>query len=154
ITSGVEDRGWRITPLSSPAPILNSLSHPCLCLKYCTARSCFSAASRVAKVPRFRRLPVRGSSFLEYRRYSPDLSFRIIAVLHFFGFASAAECMSRGPRWGASGSALSLALQHFAELGPGPRISHVGGLQARTACLVDTKLQEAEFLDRMGVRID
>src|SRR5262245_2182336 len=30
-------------------------------LKYWTARSCFSAAARVLKVPRFRRLPVLGS---------------------------------------------------------------------------------------------
>ena len=29
-------------------------------LKYCTARSCFCAAARLAKVPRLRRLPVFG----------------------------------------------------------------------------------------------
>jgi hypothetical protein len=34
-------------------------------LKYCTARSCFSAAFRVEKVPRLRRLPVRGLRFRE-----------------------------------------------------------------------------------------
>ena len=34
-------------------------------LKNCTARSCFSASSRVSNVPRFRRLPVFGSTFLE-----------------------------------------------------------------------------------------
>src|SRR5216684_6646240 len=49
-------------------------------LKYCTARSCFSAAAREENVPRFLRFPVRGSFFLEYRRYSPDVSFRIIAA--------------------------------------------------------------------------
>src|SRR6267378_1993278 len=47
-------------------------------LKYCTARSCFSASARVAKVPRFRRRPLRGSFFREYKRYWPDLSFRIM----------------------------------------------------------------------------
>ncbi len=47
-------------------------------LKYCTARSCFSASARVAKVPRFRRVPVRGFFFREYKRYWPDLSLRII----------------------------------------------------------------------------
>lgn len=34
-------------------------------LKYCTARSCFFAASRVSNVPRFRRFPVFGSFFRE-----------------------------------------------------------------------------------------
>ena len=34
-------------------------------LKYCTARSCFSAALRLSNVPRFRRLPVFGSIFRE-----------------------------------------------------------------------------------------
>lgn len=34
-----------------------------LCLKYCTARSCRSASSRVSNVPRFFRLPVFGSTF-------------------------------------------------------------------------------------------
>jgi hypothetical protein len=47
-------------------------------LKNCTARSCFSAAARVRNVPRLRRRPVRGSTFREYRRYSPDFSLRII----------------------------------------------------------------------------
>src|SRR5215831_18925177 len=32
-------------------------------LKYCTARSCFSAAARVLNVPRFLRLPVLASTF-------------------------------------------------------------------------------------------
>ena len=40
-------------------------SHDQWCLKYCTARSCFSAASRLLNVPRFRRLPVFGSCFRE-----------------------------------------------------------------------------------------
>src|SRR4051794_23640044 len=47
-------------------------------LKYCTARSWFSAAARVAKVPRFRRRPLRGFFFREYKRYWPDLSLRIM----------------------------------------------------------------------------
>src|SRR5713101_6753416 len=38
-------------------------------------------SSRVPNVPRFRLRPVRGSFFLEYRRYFPDGSFRIIARL-------------------------------------------------------------------------
>src|SRR6266481_5084544 len=50
-------------------------------LKNWTARSCLRAASRVANVPRFRLRPVRGSFFLEYRRYFPDGSFLIIARL-------------------------------------------------------------------------
>jgi hypothetical protein len=49
-------------------------------LKNCTARSCFSAATRVLKVPRFRRRLVRGSIFREYSRYSPDLSLRIMSL--------------------------------------------------------------------------
>ena len=47
-------------------------------LKYCTARSCFFAASRVSNVPRFLRFPVFGFFFTEYSRYLPDFSFRII----------------------------------------------------------------------------
>src|SRR4029453_9110768 len=35
-------------------------------LKYCTARSCASAARRVLNVPRLRRLPVFGSTLREY----------------------------------------------------------------------------------------
>jgi hypothetical protein len=53
----------------------------CCRLKNCTARSCFSAAARVAKVPRLRRRPVRGSTFREYKRYWPDFSLRIIVTL-------------------------------------------------------------------------
>jgi hypothetical protein len=34
-------------------------------LKNCTARSCFTAAARVLKVPKFRRLPVFGLIFRE-----------------------------------------------------------------------------------------
>jgi len=37
-------------------------------LKYWTAFSCFFAAARVLKVPRFRRLPVFGFFFREYKR--------------------------------------------------------------------------------------
>jgi hypothetical protein len=37
-------------------------------LKYCTAFSCFFAAARVLNVPRFRRLPVLGFFFREYKR--------------------------------------------------------------------------------------
>src|SRR5215813_3182327 len=50
-------------------------------LKNCTARSWASAALRVRNVPRFRRLPVLGLRFREYRRYSPDLSLRIMVLL-------------------------------------------------------------------------
>jgi len=50
----------------------------CAFLKNCTSRSCFSVASREPNVPRFLRLPVLASAFLEYRRYSPVFSFRII----------------------------------------------------------------------------
>lgn len=53
-------------------------------LKNCTARSCLSAAARVLKVPRFRRLPVFGSFLSEYRRYRPSGNFRIMtAALRF-----------------------------------------------------------------------
>src|SRR6266446_1964036 len=48
------------------------------CLKYCTARSCFSAPMRVPNVPRFRRFPVRGSALREYSRYFPGFSFLIM----------------------------------------------------------------------------
>jgi hypothetical protein len=48
------------------------------CLKNWTARSCFSAASRLLNVPRFRLMPVFGLTFREYNRYLPDFSFRII----------------------------------------------------------------------------
>lgn len=44
------------------------LSHPRR-LKNCTARSCRSAAARFLKVPRFRRLPVRGLGLREYSQY-------------------------------------------------------------------------------------
>jgi len=37
-------------------------------LKYCTARSCFSAALRDLNVPRFLRRPVRGFFLREYNR--------------------------------------------------------------------------------------
>src|SRR5690349_21457151 len=50
-------------------------------LKNCTARSCRSAALRLLNVPRFRRRPVRGSFFFEYRRYSPVDSLRIMVHL-------------------------------------------------------------------------
>src|SRR5689334_21003478 len=52
-----------------------------LCLKDWTSCSCFLAASRVSNVPRFLRFPVFESFFSEYRRYFPDLSFRIILTL-------------------------------------------------------------------------
>src|SRR5206468_402925 len=56
-------------------------------LKYWTARSCLSAASRVLKVPRFRLFPVIGFFLREYNRYWPDLSFLIIAApFHPLGF--------------------------------------------------------------------
>jgi hypothetical protein len=37
-------------------------------LKYCTAFSCLFAAARVLNVPRFRRFPVFGFFFREYKR--------------------------------------------------------------------------------------
>jgi hypothetical protein len=49
-------------------------------LKYCTARSCFWAATREEKVPRFFRFPVFASFFREYKRYSPDCSLRIMQI--------------------------------------------------------------------------
>src|SRR6266508_5024118 len=49
-------------------------------LKNCTARSCFCAAASDLNVPRLRRLPLFGSFFREYSRYSPDLSLRIIVL--------------------------------------------------------------------------
>src|SRR5689334_2225255 len=48
-------------------------------LKYCTARSCFSALARVVNVPRFRRRPVLGSTLREFR-YWPDFSFLIMLI--------------------------------------------------------------------------
>jgi hypothetical protein len=72
---------WAVTFRAFGAPIKNSAEAPhvlvqflrkltvCVTLqwrlKYCTARSCFSAAARVLKVPRFLRLPVFGSFLLE-----------------------------------------------------------------------------------------
>src|SRR6202035_1881034 len=50
-------------------------------LKYCTARSCALAFSIVEKVPRLRRFPVFAFFLREYKRYSPDFSFRIIVFL-------------------------------------------------------------------------
>lgn len=47
-------------------------------MKYCTSRSCFSAASLVLNVPKFLRFPVFASFFREYNRYSPDFNFLII----------------------------------------------------------------------------
>ena len=53
---------------------------PCPCrLKNWTSFSWFSAASCVIKVPRFLRFPVLGFSLMEYSRYLPVLSFRIIS---------------------------------------------------------------------------
>src|ERR1041384_4593964 len=49
-------------------------------LKYCPSRSCFSAAARLLKVPRFLRLPVLGFFLREYKRYPPDLSLLIILL--------------------------------------------------------------------------
>jgi len=58
------------------SPRLNSTLHALL--KYCTARSCFTAAAREENVPKFFRLPVFASFLREYKRYSPDCSFRIM----------------------------------------------------------------------------
>jgi hypothetical protein len=49
-----------------------------LCLKYCTAFSCASAARLVVNVPRFRRFPVVAFFLREYKRYWPLFSFRIM----------------------------------------------------------------------------
>jgi len=49
-------------------------------LKYWTSRSCLAAAARVEKVPRLRRRPVFAFFFLEYSRYCPDFSLRIMPV--------------------------------------------------------------------------
>lgn len=62
-------------------------------LKYCTARSCRFAAWSVRNVPRFRRLPVLGSFFREYKRYPPDLSLRIMALY----LAAGAQCAESLP---------------------------------------------------------
>ena len=60
--------------------LLEAFSRDLQCrLKYCTARSCFSAAPRVWNVPKFRRRPVFGFFFREYSRYPLALSFLIIA---------------------------------------------------------------------------
>ena len=49
-------------------------------LKNCTSRSCCRAFSSVVNVPRLRRLPVDSLFLREYKRYSPDLSLRIICI--------------------------------------------------------------------------
>ena len=72
-------------------------------LKYWTSRSCCSACSRVLKVPRLRRFPVWASFFLEYRRYSPVFSFRIIGSSPFIrdswhGFAQLSGRLGAGPQ--------------------------------------------------------
>src|SRR5690349_12225909 len=58
---------------------MKNTNHP-PCLKYWTARSCFSASARVSNVPRFLRLCVFALTLREYRRYLPDFNFLIIAV--------------------------------------------------------------------------
>src|SRR6266849_2951785 len=59
--------------------------HPRYCcdyffLKNCTSCSCFCAAARVLKVPRFLLLPVFGFFLREYKRYCPDFSFLIMSL--------------------------------------------------------------------------
>ena len=78
----------------------------CVRLKSWTARSCFSAASRVPNVPRLRRLPVLASAFLEYSRYSPLFSFRIILGLLQVGGheRTRIQTSSQRPRTRASSS--------------------------------------------------
>src|SRR6266404_1217165 len=49
-------------------------------LKNCTSCSCFCAAARVLKVPRFLLLPVFGFFLREYKRYCPDFSFLIMSL--------------------------------------------------------------------------
>ena len=56
-------------------------------LKYCTACSCRSARPLVSNVPRFLRFPVFGFFLREYRRYSPDFNFLIIAFLYTYYLA-------------------------------------------------------------------
>lgn len=70
------DANWRVA--DSGPPLCHCGSRQRCRLKNCTARSCFSAAARVANVPRLRRRPVRGSTFREYNRYWPDFSLRIM----------------------------------------------------------------------------
>ena len=87
---GLDRRDQGCRPRSRPAASSDAtfppgIQRPFRCaqprrLKNCTARSCFSAAPRVRKVPKFLRLPVVGSFFREYSRYSPFLSFRIMTV--------------------------------------------------------------------------
>jgi hypothetical protein len=60
-----------------PFTRLHSIDNHCF-LKYCTARSCFSAAVREGNVPKFFRFPVLAFFFREYRRYSPDFNLRIM----------------------------------------------------------------------------
>ena len=70
-------------------------------LKYWTARSCFLAAASGLNVPRFRRLPVVGPFFREYRRYWPEASFRIMCkgeCNRRSGFAYPTERDRRGLR--------------------------------------------------------
>ena len=74
ILPGLGDAGDRMYCTKYPACAPNQYR-----LKYCTARSCFSAAARDLKVPRLRRRPVFGLSLREYSRYSPDLSLRIMS---------------------------------------------------------------------------
>jgi hypothetical protein len=65
-------------------------------LKNWTARSCRSAAARVPNVPRFLRLPVFGSAFFEYKRYLPDVSFRITCAS--LAWREQGLCPARGCR--------------------------------------------------------
>jgi hypothetical protein len=53
----------------------------------------------VAKVPRLRRLPVSASFFLEYKRYWPDLIFRIISDLDasYINLAARSERVAFAP---------------------------------------------------------
>lgn len=67
---GVHDEGHlKEAPFARSTGSRRSLSlskdYPCRRLKNWISRSCFSAASRVSNVPRFRRLPVLGSVFIE-----------------------------------------------------------------------------------------
>src|SRR5215467_4388036 len=66
-------------------------------LKYCTSRSCFSAATRDLKVPRFRLFPVLGSFFLEWSRYPPDFSFSIMWGAPFVSSARQHVAMQMPP---------------------------------------------------------
>jgi hypothetical protein len=72
-------------------------------LKYCTARSCASAAFRERNVPRLRRFPVLGFFLCEYKRYCPDFSFLIIPIPAFDLTIFATSYVGESWVWGPGG---------------------------------------------------